>query len=339
MLLNTLQTKRLYRYASLNRVGIIAVNADGDSLIHDTLLAARQANAPVIIEASLWQLKGKCFGNGDAILGLKKYITDVALMAGHPDFANVPVVFHIDHIPAKQAVDILSQAVAGMPYRIWDREIAVFPSSVSFDASGLCDADNIQCVQNVGRRAAGLGIPLSFEVEPGIEDKPTVPADALSMVKQIEDVVPGIVDLFAPAVGTVHGQTVRGANAGFDASLVGAVADALAQGLGRPVGIALHGSSGMSDAQLAASVQQGVIKINTCTMLLGARARAMHAYFNEHVAQIQEGHKDMKETSKDTTVDMAVSQAVVPIIVDRMAVSQSAGQGKRALAYVLSGEK
>jgi len=338
MLLNTLQTKRLYRYACLNRVGIVAVNADGDSLIHDTLLAARQADAPVIVEASLWQLKGKCFGYGDAILGLQKYITDVALMAGNAAFADVPVVFHIDHIPAGQAVEILSRAVVGMPYRVWDREMVVFPSSVSFDASGLNDADNITCVKRVGRRAAGMGIPLSFEVEPGIEDEPTRPADALAMLQAIEDDVPGIVDLFAPAVGTIHGQTARGENTGFNAALVGQVADALRQSLGRPIGIALHGSSGLSDAQLAASVQQGVVKINTCTLLLGARARAMQAYFNAHAAQIQAGHKDMKEMSKDTTVDSAVSAAIVPIIVDRMAVSNSAGQGKKALAYVLSGE-
>jgi len=63
----------------------------------------------------------------------------------------------------------------------------------------------------------------------------------------------------------------------------------------------------------------------------------MQAYFNAHAAQIQAGHKDMKEVSKDTTVDSAVSAAIVPIIVDRMAVSNSAGQGKKALAYVLSG--
>jgi fructose-bisphosphate aldolase class II len=338
MLLNTLQTKRLYRYACFNQVGMIAVNADGDSLIHDTLLAARQADAPVIIEASLWQLQGKCFGYGDAILGLKKYIMDVALMAGHPDFAEVPVVFHIDHVPAAKAVAILTEAVSGLPVRFWDREMNVYPSSVSFDASGLSDADNIQCIASVGRRAAGLGVPLSFEVEPGIEEEATRPAEAVALAKAIEEQAPGIIDLFAPAVGTIHGQTSKGANVSFDANLVGEVAAALRQALGRPIGIALHGSSGLSDAQLAAAVRQGVIKINTCTLLLGARARAMHAYFNEHAAEIQEGHKAMKETSKDTTVDTAVSKTMVPILVDRMTVSNSAGHGRRALAYITSGE-
>ena len=337
MLLNTLQTKRLYRYACLNRVGIIAVNADGDSLIHDALLAAREADAPVIIEASLWQLQAKTFGHGDAILGLKKYITDVALMASHESLRDVPVVFHIDHIPAEKAVDILSTAVAGMSYRVWDREMVTYPSSVSFDASGLNDADNIRCVIDVGRRAAGLGIPLSFEVEPGIEDEPTVPADAVAMLQAIEREAPGIVDLFAPAVGTVHGQTAQGANAGFDPALVGEVAGAVADAIGRPIGMALHGSSGLSDEQLAQAVENGVIKINTCTLLLGIRARAMHAYFNAHVDQIQVGHKTMKETSKDTTVDSAVSQALVPVIVNRMKTSLSAGQGQRARDYVLSG--
>ena len=337
MLLNTLQTKRLYRYACAHQVGIIAVNADGDSLIHDALLAAREADAPVIIEASLWQLQAKTFGYGDAILGLKKYIADVALMASHENFADVPVVFHIDHIPAGQAVDILSTAVAGMPFRVWDRELVVYPSSVSFDASGLDDEDNVRCVIDVGKRAAGLGLPLSFEVEPGIEELPTVPADAVAMLSQIERETPGIVDLFAPAVGTVHGQTQQGANVGFDAELVGDVAKAVSDALGRPVGMALHGSSGLSDAQLSDAVRNGVIKINTCTLLLGIRARANHAYFNEHVAEIQVGHSAMKETSKDTTVDSAVSQALAPALVGRMETSLSAGHGKRALEYVLDG--
>lgn len=338
MLLNTMQTKRLYRYAYRNKVGMIAVNADGDSLIHDALLAAKAADAPVIIEASLWQLQGKTFGYGDPYLGLAKYITDVAMMSSHAALKDVPVIFHIDHIPAKQAVEILSRATAGLGYRIWDREMVVYPSSISFDASGLSDEDNIRSVIRVGRHAAGLGIPLSFEVEPGIEEEPTTPDEAVAMLSAIESAVPGIVDLFAPAVGTVHGQTMKGANVGFDVQIVSRVGRALEQALGRPIGIALHGSSGMSDEQLAAAVQHGVIKINTCTLLLGARARAMCEYFTAHYDQIQEGHTAMKETSKDTTVDTAVSQSMVPILVDRMKVSNAAGHGARALQYVLSGE-
>jgi fructose-bisphosphate aldolase, class II len=338
MLLNTLQTKRLYRYACRNKVGIIAVNADGDSLMHDALLAAKEAQAPLIIEASLWQLEAKTFGYGDPYLGLAKYITDVAMMAGHQAFKDVPVVFHIDHIPAKKAVEILTKAVSGLAYRVWDREMVVYPSSISFDASGLSDADNIQCVVNVGRHAAGHGIPLSFEVEPGIEEESTTPAEAVAMIKAIEAAVPGIVDLFAPAVGTVHGQTVKGANVGFDVGIVSDVAKALENALGRSIGIALHGSSGMSDEQLALAVKHGVIKINTCTLLLGTRARAMCEYFNQHHEQIQEGHKAMKETTKDATVDTAVSQSMVPLLVDRMRVSNAAGHGKKALEYILSGE-
>lgn len=337
MLLNTMQTKRLYRYACNNQVGIIAVNADGDSLIHDSLLAAREANAPVIVETSLWQLQGKTFGYGDPILGLTKYIVDVALMASHKEFAHVPVAFHIDHIPASQAVDILSRATSGMPFQVWDQAMTVYPSSISFDASGLSDEDNIRCVVQVGRNAAGLGLPLCFEVEPGIEEEPTQPHEAVSMLGAIESQAPDIVDLFAPAVGTVHGQTVRGANVGFNASLVGEVAAALRESLGRPIGIALHGSSGMSDQQLAESIKNGVIKINTCTLLLGTRARCMHDYLTRNVERIQEGHKDMKETSKDTVLDSSVSDTMVPLLVDRMKVSNSAGHGKKALDYILSG--
>src|SRR6185369_6679997 len=49
-----------------------AVNADSHAAITDCLEAARECGAPIIIETSLWQLTGRSFGGGDAILGLAR---------------------------------------------------------------------------------------------------------------------------------------------------------------------------------------------------------------------------------------------------------------------------
>jgi fructose-bisphosphate aldolase class II len=334
MLLTASQAKKLYQFCAENRVGMIAVNADGDSLIHDALLAAADVDAPVIIEASLWQLEGKCFGYGDGILGLKKYIADVALMASHPAFADVPVIFHIDHVPATKAVDVLTTAISGMPIKIWDQEINVYPSSVSFDATGLNDAENVKCVLQVAEVAKEKGFDLVFEVEPGIEDEPTEPEEAAALVAAIEKEAPGIIHLFAPAVGTRHGDTTRSGRSTFDADRVAKVKAAVEEVTGRPVGMALHGSSGLNDEQLRASVENGVTKINTCTFFLGARARAKYDYLVKNHDRIQMGHKDMKEASKDPTIDTAVSEVMVPLIAERMKVSNAAGYGKKALEYI-----
>ncbi len=336
MLLTASQAKKLYKFCAENKVGMIAVNADGDSLLHDSLIAAVEADAPLILETSLWQLEGKCFGYGDAILGLKKYIVDVALMASHKDFADVPVIFHIDHVPANRAVDVLTTAISGMPVNVWDEEIKVYPSSVSFDATGLSDQENIKCVLEVAKVAKEVGFDLVFEVEPGIEDEPTEPEEAVALFEAIEKEAPGAVHLFAPAVGTKHGDTTRSGRSTFDVDRIARVKAALEGVAKRPIGIALHGSSGLNNEQLSEAVKAGVTKINTCTFFLGARARAMYKYLDDNKDKIQMGHKDMKETSKDPSLDAAVSKTMIPIIVDRMKVSNAAGFGKKALEYVLS---
>ena len=55
MLLAPEQTKELYRHAVENRYAILAVNADSHAAVTDVLVAAKELDAPVIIETSLWQ--------------------------------------------------------------------------------------------------------------------------------------------------------------------------------------------------------------------------------------------------------------------------------------------
>lgn len=54
MLLSPEQTRALYQHAATTRYAVLAVNADSPAAIVDCLIAARECDAPIIIETSLW---------------------------------------------------------------------------------------------------------------------------------------------------------------------------------------------------------------------------------------------------------------------------------------------
>ena len=94
MLLNPLQARELFLHALKNRYAILAVNADSPAAIGDCLESAGLCKAPIIIETSLWQLRGTSFGRGDAVLGLARYLADLSVLASSDRFAEIPVIFH-----------------------------------------------------------------------------------------------------------------------------------------------------------------------------------------------------------------------------------------------------
>ena len=62
MLLSPTQSRAALRCALEHQFAILAVNADSPAAITDCLEAARECDAPIIIETSLWQLTGRSFG-------------------------------------------------------------------------------------------------------------------------------------------------------------------------------------------------------------------------------------------------------------------------------------
>nr|WP_309696235.1 class II fructose-bisphosphate aldolase [Armatimonas sp.] len=174
MLLTPTQTHDLYLEALEKRFAILAVNADSPAAIVDVLEAARQCDAPVIIETSLWQLTGHSFGFGDPILGLQQYISSLRTLAASERFASTPVVFHTDHIKGPRTLDILTAA------------FALGASSLSLDSSELTEEANLALAQKI----CALGEPLALELEAGVDE--------------------GRLALWAPGCGTRHGFSEGG---------------------------------------------------------------------------------------------------------------------------------
>jgi fructose-bisphosphate aldolase class II len=159
--------------------------------------------------------------------------------------AAVDVSLHLDHV---EHDDLLHRsAEAGF-------------SSVMYDASKLEYADNMAATRRAADWAHAQGLYIEAELgaiggkggahAPGIS---TRPEEATRFVADTT------VDALAVAVGSSHAMTTRTAT--LDHDLITELRTAL------PVPLVLHGSSGVSDAELRHAVSNGITKINIGTIL------------------------------------------------------------------------
>lgn len=161
------------------------------------------------------------------------------------DVASVPVALHLDHAEnqelVRQALDL------GF-------------DSVMFDGSHLDYAENVAASKKMAELCRRYGVTIEVELgEVGGKDgvhapgARTKPGEAKAFVEATG------VDLLAVAVGTSHAMTTRDATLDFD----------LIEELARTVGVplVLHGSSGVSDADLQRAVRAGMRKVNIATHL------------------------------------------------------------------------
>lgn len=325
MLLDAVQSRRLIEIACADRFAILAINADSPGAVVDALEAARQAAAPVIIETSLWQLTGHAFGQGDAVAGMTRYITWIASLCDDPRYRAVPVIYHTDHIKGPETLPLLTQAIRGLPVRIQGHDLLLRPSTLSLDSSELSAAENIAHLSELCHCADTCAQPVCLEMEAGVDEGLTDPAETEALFGAVEQRYPGKLALWAPGVGTRHGYSDEGFP-GFSSAHVAQQRDLVTRLAGRPIGIALHGSSGLSDEQLAEAVQAGVCKVNWSTDSLALRSAAAATYYAAQQAQLQRGHASFKQTAMDHGVQSAIAAAYVPVVVERMEVLGAAGR-------------
>lgn len=132
--------------------------------------------------------------------------------------------------------------------------------SIMFDGSKLNYADNVAKSAELAAACKSYGASIEVELgevggkdgvhAPGVR---TNPAEAKAFVEATG------VDLLAVAVGSSHAMTTRDATLDFE--LIKELATAV------PVPLVLHGSSGVSDADIQTAVKSGMRKINIATHL------------------------------------------------------------------------
>jgi fructose-bisphosphate aldolase class II len=228
--------KEIVDRAYKERYGVGAFNIVNDLTLEAVLAAAVDLRAPVIVQTSVKTVKS--IGR-DVLFGMWKTMT-----AG----VEVPVSLHLDHCPEREV--ITSCLEAG-----WN--------SVLFDGSSLPVDENLRQAKEVVDEARRHGAHVEGEIEPfkgveddiGSDDEP----DRQSLEVALDFIRQTRIDCFAPAIGNAHGWYASEPK--LDAQRVSDIEDA------EPIPIALHGGSGMTDAQFTDLIARGCAKVNISTAL------------------------------------------------------------------------
>jgi len=222
--------------AFAERYGVAAINVVNDLTLEAVLAAAVQERSPLIVQTSVKTVRS---------IGL-----DLLFAMWHELTAGieVPVSLHLDHCPDR---DVISSCLR----KGWN--------SVLFDASALPVEENKRQTIEVVAEARSYGAHVEGEIESitGVEDG--IGSDEAASQESLPVALDFIratgVDVFAPAIGNAHG--VYRAEPKLDAQRVSDIVAA------QPIPIALHGGTGMTDAQFSDLIARGCAKVNISTAL------------------------------------------------------------------------
>jgi fructose-bisphosphate aldolase class II len=233
-----------------------AFNANTLEQVQAVVLAAQAEGAPAIIQVSHRALL--YLGSGNEIQGLK-YIAAIGKIAA--ESVTVPVALHLDHGTESEVL----------------QSIALGFTSVMFDGDRLPFHENLSITKRLCDTAHSLGICLEAEV--GEVPKPdgkkydeaaialTRPDEAAEFAKATG------IDTLAVALGSVHGLKTK---------TVSLDLDRLKEIRRRvTVPLVLHGSSGVSDKDIAQGVSMGLCKVNVATQLSQAFTGAISEVLNQ----------------------------------------------------------
>ncbi|MDX2246308.1 MAG: class II fructose-bisphosphate aldolase [Bacteroidia bacterium] len=327
MLLSPLQARLLLEHAFENTYAILAANADSHAAVTDCLEAARLTDAPIIIETSLWQIKGHSYGAGNPIMGVARYLSDLMVIANSEKYFHVPVIYHTDHIKGPETMEILQAAIQGIPVHFHTQSARLYASTLSLDASDLSETQNIETMIQLCRLAETAGVEVTLEMESAVDDRITPPEETKNLIGSVENVYPGKIALWAPGVGTQHGFTSDDGYSGFQTRTIERNVRLLKEITGRNIGIALHGSTGLPEEKLRAASQCGVTKVNWSSESLYIRSMAAKKYYSEFFEKFDRKHKDWKNTVMDNGVSAFVSNEYIPVVAEKMAILGGQGKG------------
>ncbi|MEV6414382.1 class II fructose-bisphosphate aldolase [Kribbella sp. NPDC051718] len=242
--------KEIVDRALAERYGVPAINIVNDLTLEAVLATAVDRRSPMIVQTSVKTVRAI---GADVLMAMWRGLT-----AG----IEVPVTLHLDHCPDRSVIsDCLAKG--------WN--------SVLFDASALPVEENQRQTVEVVREAHAVGAHVEGEIESitGVEDD--IGSDAEAKRQTLEVSLTFIketgVDVFAPSIGNAHGIYSSAPE------LDGQRVTDLVEATGIP--IALHGGSGMTDAQFQDLIARGCAKVNISTALKIAYMKANLEYLRD----------------------------------------------------------
>ena len=228
--------KEILDRAFAQRYGVAAINVVNDLTLEAVLAAAVEQRSPVIIQTSVKTVRSI---GADLLFAMWRELT-----AG----IEVPVSLHLDHCPDREVISSCLR-------KGWN--------SVLFDGSRLPVEENLRQTIEVVAEARSYGAHVEGEIEAitGVEDDIGSDEEAKrqSLPVALDFIRKTGIDVFAPAIGNAHG--VYRAEPRLDAQRVSDIVAA------EPIPIALHGGTGMTDAQFSDLIERGCAKVNISTAL------------------------------------------------------------------------
>ena len=218
------------------RYGVAAFNVVNDLTLEAVVAAAAELSSPVIVQTSVKTVRSI---GSKLLFAMWREIT-----AG----VDVPVSLHLDHCPDRS---VITECLK----RGWN--------SVLFDGSRQPGEENLRPTAEVVIEARHYGAHVEGEIEPitGVEDG--IGSDEDTGRESLDVALRFIratgIDVFAPAIGNAHGMYKQTPHLDMQR-----VSDIVAV---EPVPIALHGGTGMTDAQFVDLISRGCAKINISTAL------------------------------------------------------------------------
>jgi fructose-bisphosphate aldolase, class II len=245
--------KSWIREAQRKQFAIGAFNANTMEQVQAIVLAAEAEQAPVIIQVSHHALEYA--GNGNPTLGLR-YMAEIGKVAA--ESVSVPVALHLDHGTESEVM----------------QAIALGFTSVMFDGGELTFEENVATTRRLREAANATGV--NIEAELGAvpradrsehfdhENLLTAPEDAAVFARETG------IDTFAIAIGSVH--AIRSKHIRLDLERLKAIHAVVS------IPLVLHGSSGVLDADITASIGLGICKVNAATQLTQIFTGAVRYY-------------------------------------------------------------
>jgi fructose/tagatose bisphosphate aldolase len=229
---------------------VIAGNARNALVIKGLLKAAKELNAPLLIELA----KSESAYCGATYENIPEYAAKYSAELGH----GVVFGLHVDHYAIKEQADVLKGALQ------LSKIIAGGFTSVAIDASHLDDYANLCATRDLG---TWIPSPIGLEVEVG-EIKG---AGELSTVEEAMYFIGGLnswgvfPDYLAISNGSLHGtyDASAGVSEGIDLGRTKEIADAIAP---YGVSIAQHGISGTPFDKVSKFRNYGINKGNVATL-------------------------------------------------------------------------
>ncbi len=194
---------------------------------------------------------------------------------------TVPVILHLDH---GTSVEECKKAI--------DADF----DSIMIDASKYDLETNIKMTNEVIQIADNRLIEAEIGTIGGTEDNVTANINTTNVEEAIEFCNGAKIDLFAPALGSVHGLYKGEPNIQFEKM------EQISKAVNLP--LVLHGGTGLSDEIIKKSISLGVCKININTEFQIAWTNAVREYLKNNLEQydprkvISAGENAMKEVAK-----------------------------------------